>query len=75
MEWFKASHVDKKEIYKNKNFKNLISSFVDFFSTRQHENYVSDGITFTFGHQLKSKLYSHEDNKFFYLMKKFQKVS
>jgi len=32
------------------------------------------GITFVPKHQLKKKLYSHKDNQFFYLQKKFQKI-
>jgi len=35
---------------------------------------LSLGITFVPGHQLRKKLYSREDNQFFYLQKKFQKI-
>jgi len=47
-----------------------------YFFAYPIEIWAYQGITFVLGHQLKfKKLHSHKANKFFYLMRKFQKVS
>jgi len=76
MEWIKAFHIDKNIIYEKKIQKSKNPNF-EFFCcplslVLSLAAYLD--ITFSPRHWLKTKLYSCEDNQFFYLLKKFQKI-
>ena len=76
MEWIKASHLDKKTIYKEKIKIKIFSFFCEFFfAARSPPFFGYCCITFAPGHRLKQKLYFWKAHKFSYLMRKFHKVS